>query len=133
MEAFITTSLLYCVGSMAILGPLQLGLEGNPDTLMVKSTLDGIGSIIFAGTLGPGVLLSALPVFVYQTPIYFLSAQIAPYLQGSLISNMTGVGGIIILMMAFNMLEIKKIPTANYIPAIFMPILIHGIMSILPL
>lgn len=133
MEAFISTSLLYCVGSMAILGPLQLGLEGNADTLMVKSTLDGIGSIIFAGTLGPGVLLSALSVFIYQTPIYFLASQIAPFLQGTLISNMTGVGGVIILMMGINMLEIKKIPTANYIPAIFMPMLIHGIMSFLPI
>ncbi len=132
MEAFISASLLYCVGSMAILGPLQLGMEGNPDTLIVKSTLDGIGSIIFAGTLGPGSILSAFSVFIYQTPIYLLSAQIAPFLGETLIHNMTGVGGIIILMMGINMLEIKKIPTANYIPAIFMPILIHGILSLFP-
>lgn len=133
MEAFISTSLLYCVGSMAILGPLRLGLEGNPDTLIVKSTLDGIGTIIFAGTLGPGTILSALTVFIYQTPIYLLSAQIAPFLNETLIHNMTGVGGIIILMMSMNMLEIKKIPTANYIPAIFMPVIIQGILSLLPI
>lgn len=123
-EGFVTASLLFCVGAMAIVGSLQSGLTGNHEMIFNKSLLDFIASIIFASSLGIGVIFSAAFVLVYQGSIVLLAQWIAPYLTESVINEMTCVGSIIIIGLAFNMLGITKLKVMNYVPAIFLPILL---------
>jgi uncharacterized protein len=121
-KGFVTTSLLYCVGAMAIVGSLESGLTGNHQTLFAKSVLDGIGSVIFASTLGIGVLFSAVSVFVYQGLITITAFSIKDLLLPEVVSQMSAVGGLLIFAIGLSLLEIKKIKIGNMLPAIFMPL-----------
>ena len=122
-EGFITSSLLFCVGAMAIVGSLESGLRGNHDTLFTKSILDGISSIIFTSSLGIGVIFSAVTVFVYQGAIILGAGLLSGVLSTSVITNMSAIGGLLIVGLGFNMLGVTKIKVANLLPAIFLPIL----------
>jgi len=122
-KGFVVTSLIYCVGSMAIVGSLESGLTGNHQTLFAKSALDGIGSIIFASTLGIGVLFSSFSVLVYQGFITLSATLVKPFLIDTVIGQMSAVGGLLILGIGFNLLEIQKIKVGNMLPAIFMPLI----------
>lgn len=117
-EGFITASLLYCVGSMAVMGAIEEGINGNPDILLAKSVLDGISSIIFTASLGIGVLFSAIPVFLYQGTITQIAQLVKNYITVDMINEMTAVGGIMIIGLALGILEIKKIKVANLLPSI---------------
>lgn len=132
-KAFVTTSLIYCVGSMAILGALESGLKGQHDILFAKSMLDGVSSIIFTSTLGIGVLFSAIPVLVYQGLITVGAGFLGSILTDPVIADMSGVGGILIIAIGLNILEIKAIRVGNMLPAIFVPILYALIMNAVPL
>ena len=121
-KGFVVTSLIYCVGSMAIVGALESGLSGNHQTLFAKSALDGIASIIFASTLGLGVLFSSLSVFVYQGLITITATMIKVFLTPEVIGQMSSVGGLLIVAIGINLLEIKKIHVGNMLPAVFMPL-----------
>jgi uncharacterized membrane protein YqgA involved in biofilm formation len=132
-KGFVTTSLLYCVGSMAIVGALESGLTGNHDTLFAKSVLDGLGSIIFAASMGIGVLFSAASVFVYQGLITVSASFIKQFLTPEVITQMSAVGGLLIVAMGFNMLEMIKIKVGNCLPAIFIPLLYYMLKQILAL
>lgn len=123
-EGFVTASLLFCVGAMAIIGSLQSGLQGNHEMLFNKSMLDFVAAIIFASTLGIGVMFSAAFVFVYQGVITLLAQWISPFLSDNVIAEMTCVGSVIIIGLAFNMLGITKLKVMNYVPAIFLPIIL---------
>ncbi len=123
-EGFVTASLLFCVGAMAIVGSLQSGLQGNHEMLYNKSTLDFVAAIIFASSLGIGVVFSAAFVFVYQGAITLLAQWISPFLTDTVINEMTCVGSVIIIGLAFNMLGITKLRVMNYVPAIFIPIIL---------
>lgn len=118
---FVTASLLYCVGSMAILGAFQSGLEGKHEILFAKSLMDGIISIVFASTLGYGVLFSAIPVFLYQGTLTLLAGVVAPYAGVDIVREMTAVGGILLICIGLNVMELKKIRVGNMLPAIFLP------------
>ena len=122
-EGFITSSLLFCVGAMAIVGSLESGLRGNHDTLFTKSILDGISSIIFTSSLGIGVIFSAVTVFVYQGSITLGAGLLSGVLSTSVITNMSAVGGLLIIGLGLNMLGVTKIRIANLLPAIFLPII----------
>ena len=122
-EGFITSSLLFCVGAMAIVGSLESGLKGNHDTLFTKSILDGISSIIFTSSLGIGVIFSAVTVFVYQGSITLGAGLLSGVLSTSVITNMSAVGGLLIIGLGLNMLGVTKIKIANLLPAIFLPII----------
>lgn len=122
-EGFITSSLLFCVGAMAIVGSLESGLKGNHDTLFTKSILDGISSIIFTSSLGIGVIFSAATVFLYQGVITLGAGLLSGVLSTAVITNMSAVGGLLIVGLGFNMLGITKIKIANLLPAIFLPII----------
>ena len=122
-EGFITSSLLFCVGAMAIVGSLESGLKGNHDTLFTKSILDGIFSIIFTSSLGIGVIFSAATVFLYQGVITLGAGLLSGVLSTAVITNMSAVGGLLIVGLGFNMLGITKIKIANLLPAIFLPII----------
>jgi uncharacterized membrane protein YqgA involved in biofilm formation len=122
-KGFVTASLIYCVGAMAIVGALESGLSGNHQTLFAKSLLDGIGSILFASTLGIGVLFSAVSVFLYQGAITLAASTLKPFLIPGVVAQMSAVGGLLILAIGINLLEIKKLKIGNMLPAIFIPLI----------
>ena len=121
-KGFVSASLLFCVGAMSITGPLDSGLRGDHTVQYTKAVLDGIGAVVFASSLGVGVLFSALFILVYQGGITLLATFIEPYLNPAIISEMTCVGSLIIMALGFNMLGITKIKVMNFVPAIFLPI-----------
>ena len=122
-KGFVTASLIYCVGAMAIVGSLESGLSGNHQTLFAKSLLDGIGSILFASTLGVGVLFSAMSVFVYQGAITLAASILKQFLIPGVVVQMSAVGGLLIMAIGISLLEIKKLKIGNMLPAIFLPLI----------
>ena len=132
VEGFVSASMLFCVGAMAVVGSLEDGLHGDYSILFAKSVLDGISSVIFAASLGIGVMVSAVPVLIYQGAITLLAQFIAPYLSDALISQMSCVGSILIFAIGINMLLDKKIQVANLLPAIFFPIIFALIKALWP-
>ncbi len=122
-EAFVSSSLLFCVGAMAIVGSLDAGLRGDNATLLAKAVLDGISAIFFASSLGWGVLLSAVTVLLYQGALVLLADGLQVILTNeAMIAEMTCVGSLLIIALALNMLGITKLKVMNYLPAIFFPI-----------
>ena len=130
-KGFVTASLIYCVGSMAIVGSLESGLTGNHQTLFAKSVLDGIASIILASTLGIGVAFSAVSVFVYQGVITVTAAFMKAALIPPVINQMSAVGGLLIIGIGFNLMEIKKIKVGNMLPAIALPLVYYLVKKLL--
>lgn len=126
-EGFIAASLLYCVGSMAVMGAIEEGINGNPDILLAKSALDGISSIIFTASLGIGVLFSAIPVFLYQGTITQIAHLVKNWITSDMINEMTAVGGILIIGLALGILEIKKIKVANLLPSLLIILIFTAI------
>ena len=123
-EGFVTASLLFCVGAMAIVGALQDGLTGDHSTLFAKSLLDGISSIVFGASLGLGVSFSAVAVLIYQGLIALLASFLAPLLGDAVIAEMTCVGSLLIVALSLNMLGLTKIKVMNLVPAILLPIVL---------
>lgn len=121
-RGFVTASLVFCVGSMAIVGSLESGLTGNHQTLFAKSVLDGVTSIIFASAMGLGVMFSGLAVFIYQGLITITAVSMKSFLVPETIEQMTSVGGLLIMAIGLNMLKITAIRVGNLIPAIFLPL-----------
>ncbi len=121
-EAFIATTLLYCVGAMAVVGSLNSGLTGNHEVLFTKSILDGVSAVVFASTLGSGVLLSVVPLVLYQGAITLLAQFLAPVLSDVAVAEMTCVGSLLILAIGLNLLKVTKIKVLDFILAIFLPI-----------
>lgn len=125
VEGFVTASLVYCVGAMAIVGSLEDGLLGNPSTLFAKSILDGVTAIIFTSTLGIGVGFSSIAVFIYQGSITLLASFLKPIFTPEVILQTSLVGSVLIFAIGINLLEIKKIKVGNLLPAIFIPALYY--------
>ena len=121
-----TASLVFCVGAMTIVGALNDGLTGNHEMLFTKATLDFVSSMIFASSLGIGVLMAASAVFVIEGGIACLASLVAPLLQQNpaTIPEMTVVGSVLIVGLGLNLLGIAKLKVMNYVPAIFLPILL---------
>ncbi len=124
-DGFVTTSLLFCVGAMAIVGSLESGLTGNHSTLFAKSTIDGISSVIFSSTMGIGVLFSSISVLLYQGTITLAASYVKPFLIPEVISQMSSVGGLLIVGIGINMLGEKKIKVGNMLPAVFIPLIYY--------
>lgn len=127
-QGFVTATLLFCVGSMAIVGALNGGLMRDHEMLYTKSLLDMISAFVLASSLGIGVVFSAALVLVYQGSITLLAAWIAPLLSETTIVEMSAVGSLLIVALSLNMLGITKIKVMNYVPAIFIPIIIFLII-----
>lgn len=123
-EGFVSASLLFCVGAMTIMGSLQAGLTGNNELLFTKATLDFVSSTIFAASLGIGVMMSAAFVLVFQGSIVLLAQFIAPYLSDYVVGEMTCVGSLLILAIGLNLLGLTNLKVMNYMPAMFMPIIL---------
>ncbi len=128
-QAFVTASLLSCVGAMSIVGSLNSGLKGDHSLLFAKSILDFIFSLILTSTLGVGVILSAVSVFLYQGSITLLAAALKGLLIESVIIDMSAIGSLLIIASGFNLLGLSKIKVANLIPAMFVPIFYHIILN----
>ena len=129
-QGFVTASLVFCVGAMAVVGSLDSGIRGDHTTLIAKALLDGIISIVFASSLGIGVMLSAVPVLIYQGSIALLGTAIAPFLSDALINELSAVGGLLIMAIGINMALDKDIKVANLLPAIAIPFLYYPIAQL---
>ena len=123
-EGFVTAFLLYCVGAMSITGSIEAGLNHNYKIIIVKGVLDGVSSISFAATMGIGVAFSTVPMLLYQGGITLLAGWVGPYLPEAVITEMTAVGGALIVGLAINVLGLgrEKIKVVNMLPAMFLPI-----------
>lgn len=128
VEAFVTSSLIFCVGAMAIVGSLEDGLNHNYSILFAKAVMDGVMSIIFAASLGIGVYFSALPIAVYQGSITLLAGFIRPYLSEMVIGRMSFVGSILIFALGINLLFGKRIKIGNLLPAMFLPLVLQAFL-----
>jgi len=125
VQAFVTASLVYCVGPLTIIGSINDGLVNNYEFLLLKAVLDGFASIAFAASLGPGVILSAITVFLFQGGIALAAMLFGSALGGVTADNpavieMTATGGIVLLSIGFILLDIKRVRAANFLPAIFL-------------
>ena len=130
VRGFLTASLLFCVGPMAILGSIQDGLSGNFSTLAIKSMLDCFAALAFASTLGVGVLFSVLVILVYQGGISLLAAQLNSLVTPAMMAEMTAAGGVILVAIAVSsLLEIKRIRVGNFLPALVIAPLIVAILA----
>lgn len=121
-EGFVSSTLLFCVGAMAVVGSLNAGF-GDNSTLYAKAVIDGITAIFFASSLGLGVMLSSASLFVYQGAIALLAGLLKDVLSEAVIAEMTCVGSLLLIALALNLLGLTKIKLMNYLPAIFLPIL----------
>ncbi|WP_371365032.1 putative membrane protein YdfK [Sporomusa rhizae] len=117
-RAFVTTSLIYCIGAMAVVGAIQDGIAGDTSTLYAKSLLDGITSVVFTSSMGLGVAFSSISILLYQGSITLLAGFFSTVLSNKVIAELTATGGILIIGVSILMLEIKQIKLANLLPAI---------------
>lgn len=131
-EGIVTATLLFCVGSMTVVGSLNAGLRGDNEMLITKAMLDAITSVVLASTLGVGVILSAGCVFVIQGGLVLLAGLLGGILTDPAINEMTCAGSVIIIAIGFNLTGISKIKVANYIPAIIFAPVFTWLFSLLP-
>ncbi len=129
-EGFVSASLLFCVGSMAIVGSLNDGIIHDPNILFAKSILDGIMAVVFASTLGIGTMMSCLSLIVYQGGITLCASLLAPYLTDTVISQMGFIGNILIMGIGLNFVYKPKFKVGNMLPAIFIPFIVFLFRSI---
>ena len=118
VEGFVTASLLYCVGAMAVIGSIQ-DAAGQPQVLFVKAMLDGIASIMLASTLGAGVALSALPLVLYQGAITLAAGSVGPFLTLPVLATLTATGGLLIAAIGLDVTGLKRLPIGNMLPGVF--------------
>ena len=130
VDGFVTASLVICIGAMAVVGSLQDGLTGDYSMLLSKSILDFIIIIVFASTMGVGVLFSALPLGIYQGGITLLAVFIAPYMTDSMISSLSLVGSALIFGVGVNLIWEKKLSVGNMLPALCVPVVYELIMQV---
>ena len=123
-EGFVTASLLFCIGAMTIVGSLQAGLTGDNTMLYTKATLDFISSLIFAASLGIGVLFAAAFVLVFQGAIVLVAQAVSPFLTDYVVSEMTCAESILIIALGLNILGVTNLKVMNFLPAIFLPIVL---------
>jgi uncharacterized membrane protein YqgA involved in biofilm formation len=120
---FLTASVLYCSGAMAIIGSFKAGTEGDFSILFTKSILDGTLSVLFASAMGIGVAFSAISVLAYQGILTLVSIWLKPYVTPLMLAELTGIGGALVLMIGLNLLDIKKLKTGDFLPALVFTVL----------
>ena len=123
-EGLVTATLLFCIGSMAIIGPLEEGLNGDRTIVLTKSTLDFFAAIALGAAFGSGVMFSSLPLLVYQGSITLFAETLRPYVSEFIKAELTAVGGLMIIGIGINLLEIKKIRLSNLLPGLVVVIII---------
>lgn len=128
-EGLVTAFLIFCIGSMTIIGAINEGLKADRSLLFTKSILDGFTSIALASTYGIGVLFSSIPLFIYQSSLTLLAVQFQDLFSNIIINQLTATGGVLILGIGFNLLEIKKIRVTNLLPALLVVIILTLIIG----
>ncbi len=125
VEGFVTATIVYCVGAMSINGSIAAGLNRDYSIIISKSVLDGVGAVTFAAAMGIGVAFSVVPILLYQGGITLLAEVVGPYLPASVITEMSAVGGAIIVGIGLNLLDLpkEKLRVGNMLPAVFLPVL----------
>lgn len=121
-EGFVTASLLYCVGAMAIMGALQDGMGGKPTILYAKAALDGVAAIALTSTLGIGVIFSIIPLLLYQGSITMAAELASSILTEPVVTEMNAVGGLLIVAIAIDLLGLKRLPVGNLLPSVLVAI-----------
>jgi uncharacterized membrane protein YqgA involved in biofilm formation len=121
--AFLNASVLFCVGAMAIIGSFKAGIQKDYTIIFTKSVLDGFMSIGFAASMGVGTAFSCIAIFLYQGSLTLLASFISPFVTDALITELSATGGCMIMMIGLNLLEIKKIKTANYLPSMILVVI----------
>jgi uncharacterized membrane protein YqgA involved in biofilm formation len=129
-EGIVTATLLFCVGSMTVTGSIQAGLTGDNSILITKAMLDLVSSMMLASSLGVGVLLSAVAVFVIQGGLVALAGLLSPLMSAGAINEMTCAGSILILMIGTNLMGITKIKVADFLPAILFAPVIYNVIAL---
>ncbi len=127
-DGFVTSTLLFCVGAMTVVGSIDSGISGDNSTLYSKSVIDGIAAVALTSSMGIGVILSALSVLFIEGSITLLASFVAPILTESAVAHMSLVGSLLIIALSLNMLELTKIKVMNYLPSIFLPLLICSVV-----
>lgn len=117
-DGLITAFLLFCMGALTIMGAIEAGINGNIDLLLTKSTMDGFAALALSSTLGIGVLFSVIPLFLYQGALTLLASSLQSFLTDPMIRELSAVGGILLIGLAMNILEIKKIKVSNMLPSL---------------
>jgi uncharacterized membrane protein YqgA involved in biofilm formation len=130
VEGFITAFLLFCMGSMTIIGSIEDGLKGDPNILYMKSVLDGFASISLASVLGVGVLFSAVPLLLFQGGLTLLASFSRTFFTEAVINELSATGGIILIGLGINILEIKKIRVANLLPSLLISAIITYLLPL---
>jgi len=123
-EGLITAFLLYCIGSMTILGAIQEGTGGSSDLLLTKSLMDGFSSILLASAFGVGVIASAIPLLIFQGGLTLLAMYASSFFSPQIIQGLTSVGGILLIGLGINILEIKRLRIMNMLPALLVVVLL---------
>lgn len=131
VDGFVTASLVFCIGAMAICGPIDEALTGDSTTLFVKSVLDGIMAMVFASVYGVGAIFSAVAVGVYQGIFTVFGSIIAGFMSETLISTLSGIGSVLIFAVGVNLLRPKTVRVGNFLPALIVPVLYEA-MRYLP-
>lgn len=132
-EGFVTACIVFCVGSMTIMGSFEAGINGNNSIIFAKSALDFVSSMMFAAAMGVGVSFAAVFILVFQGGLTLLAGVLSPYLSAEVVTEMSAVGGVILMGMGINMLELspKRIKVANMLPAVFLPVVYLPVAEII--
>jgi len=123
-EGLLTAFLLYCMGSLTILGAIEEGMGGSSELLLIKSMMDGVSSIALASGLGIGVIFSAIPLLIYQGGITLLAMGFGEFFPALFVTELSAVGGILLIVLCINILDIKKIKVMNMLPALLMIVIL---------
>lgn len=129
--AFLNASVLFCVGAMAIIGSFKAGIDKDYTLIFTKSILDGFMAIVFTAAMGPGTIFSALSILVYQGLLTLSSTWIAPYISEAMLTEISATGGALIVMIGINLLQLRTLKTANYLPAIVLAALFVPVVALL--
>ena len=123
-DGFITSFLLFCMGSMTILGAIEEGMGGEPNLLLAKSVMDGFSSIALAAAMGIGVMFSAIPLFIYQGGLTLFAELLGNYFSDAIITELTAVGGLLLIGLGINILEIKQLKIINMLPGLIIIVIL---------
>ena len=122
-QGFVSATLVFCLGSMAIIGAFNDGLRHDPELLITKGIMDGISSILFAGSMGLGVVFSIIPMFIYQVGLTFLAVWVDPFITPEMYANISGIGGLMIMGIGMNFLKITNLKLGDMLPGLIYVIL----------
>lgn len=128
-QGFVTVFMMQCIGSMAILGPINAALKGDGTILMLKSVLDFTSTLVYGTIYGSGVLLSGPMVFLYQGAIYLAAGFLSPLLKPQIVVEISAIGSLLIMALSLNLLDIVKIKVADYLPAMLGPVVYYILLN----